>query len=120
MVVRELRRAGYHPHWTCVQTKEDFLAQVGPELDLILSDYDMPGFSGPEALELLQERCLTIPFIIISGTIGEDVAVEVMKLGATDYLLKDRLMRLGLAAGHAIDKAKSRRERDQIREQLRL
>jgi PAS domain S-box-containing protein len=119
LVLRELRRAGFKPDWQRVQTEHDFLDRLQPELDIILSDYDMPQFSGPRALELLKSSGMDIPFIIISGTIGEDVAVNVMKLGATDYLLKDRLIRLGISIRQAIEQGNLRRERVKAEEELR-
>ncbi len=70
--------------------------------DLILADWSLPQFNGWRAMKILRERGLDIPFIIVSGSIGEDVAVEAMREGATDYLLKDRLGRLGEAARRAI------------------
>lgn len=118
LVLRELRRTGFEPDWQRVETEGDFLDLLQPELDIILSDYDMPTFSGTRALELLQQTRLDIPFIIISGTIGEDVAVDVMKLGATDYLLKDRLVRLGIAVRQAIEQGKLRRDRTRAAEAL--
>ncbi|MDZ4286635.1 MAG: PAS domain-containing protein [Prosthecobacter sp.] len=120
LVLWELRRAGFEPEWHRVDTESDYLTWLDADLDIILSDYAMPEFSGPRALELLRQRGLDVPFIIISGTIGEDVAVEVMKLGATDYLLKDRLARLGLAVSHAIEEGRLRREAKKIEEELRL
>ena len=119
LVLRELRRAGFEPGWKRVQTEEDFIAELQPQPDIILSDYDMPAFSGQRALELVVGRGQDIPFIIISGTIGEDVAVEVMKKGATDYLLKDRLARLGIAVGQALEQGKLRREQAAAAEALR-
>ncbi len=94
LVLFELRRAGYTPRWKRVETESDFLAELKKLPDIVLSDYSLPEFSGLRAAELLQKSGLNIPFILISGTVGEDVAVEAMKLGATDYLLKDRLVRL--------------------------
>lgn len=111
LVVRELRRSGFEPEWKRVDTEAEFIAEAQPGLDIILSDYEMPSFSGQRALELLKTQAVDIPFIIISGTIGEDVAVEVMKQGATDYLLKDRLARLGVAVTHALEQGKLRREK---------
>lgn len=119
LVLRELHRAGFNPDWQQVQTEHDFLDRLQPDLDIILSDYDMPQFSGPRALELLKSSGMDIPFIIISGTIGEDVAVNVMKLGATDYLLKDRLIRLGISIRQAIEQGNLRRERVKAEEELR-
>ncbi|HBJ85133.1 MAG TPA: hypothetical protein DDZ88_14930, partial [Verrucomicrobiales bacterium] len=120
LVLRELRRAGFNPDWQQVQTEHDFLDRLQPELDIILSDYDMPEFSGPRALELLKHSGMDIPFIIISGTIGEDVAVNVMKLGATDYLLKDRLIRLGPSIKQALEQKRLQTERRRIEMSLNL
>jgi PAS domain S-box-containing protein len=119
LVLRELRRAGFDPKWERVDTEADFLARLQSAPDIVLSDYDMPQFSGPRALALLQERGLDVPFIIISGTIGEDVAVEVMKGGASDYLLKDRLARLGPAVTRAMEKARLGKERKRTEAALR-
>ena len=119
LLLRELRRAGFEPEWHRVDTEAEYLSRLHPDLDIILSDFDMPQFGGPRALKLLQERGLDIPFIIISGTIGEDIAVDVMKQGATDYLLKDRLARLGQAISHAMEQARFRKERKQTVEALR-
>jgi len=119
LVLLELRRAGFDPDWQRVETEADYLDRLQPELDIILSDYDMPEFSGTRALELLKQSGMDIPFIIISGTIGEDVAVDVMKLGAADYLLKDRLVRLGIAVRQAIEQGKLRRERTKAAEALK-
>ena len=71
-MVRELRRAGFEPDWRRVDTEADYLQALVPDLDIILSDYSMPQFDAPRALRLLQERGLDIPFIIVSGTVGED------------------------------------------------
>ena len=102
LTVRELRKAGFSPEWHRVDTEADYIASLHPDLDIILSDYSMPQFGGIRALEILNERGLEIPFIIVSGTIGEDTAVAAMKNGATDYLLKDRLARLGPAVELAV------------------
>src|SRR6267143_5607862 len=104
LVLRELRRAGFDPDWQRVDTEADYLAGLDPALDIILSDYSMPQFSGLRALELLKERKLEIPFILVSATIGEETAVTAMRSGAADYLLKDRLTRLGQSVSHALDK----------------
>ena len=119
LIVRELRQAGFAPEWVCVDTEADYLASLRPELDVILSDDTLPEFGGLRALELLHERGLEIPFILVSGTIGEDNAVEAMKQGATDYLLKDRLARLGRAVGQAVEKGSLHRERKQAEAALR-
>ncbi len=119
LVLRELRRAGFEPEWKRVDSEADYLERLQAGVDVILSDYDMPQFGGPRALELLRESGFNIPFIIISGTIGEDIAVEVMKQGAADYLMKDRLTRLGPAVRRAMDQARLRKERRKTEESLR-
>lgn len=111
LIVRQVRRAGFEPEWHCVDTEADYLAKLRPDLDVILSDYQMPEFSGLRALELLQDRALEIPFIIVSGAIGEETAVATMKLGAADYLLKDRLARLGPAIHQAMEQRRLRQHR---------
>lgn len=111
LVVHELERAGYAPEWTRVETERHFLEHLHPGLDLVISDYLVPEFNGLRALELLRTRAHGVPFILVSGTIGEDLAVQAMKLGATDYFLKDRLARLGAAVEHALGETQLRRER---------
>ena len=120
LALTELRRAGFEPQWERVETEKDFLARLDGSLDLVLSDYQMPTFNGFQALELVKKSGLEVPFILVSGTIGEDVAVAAMKLGASDYLLKDRLARLGAAVTHALDEGRLRRERLQAAGALRL
>src|SRR5436309_29274 len=106
-MISELRQAGFDPVWKQVETEADYLAQLETVPDIILSDYSMPQFDAPRALELLRERQLNIPFIIVSGTVGEDAAVAAMKLGATDYFLKDRLARLDPAVVQALEQKNS-------------
>ena len=120
LMIRELRRAGFDPQWQRVQTETEFLAHLDPAPDLILSDYSMPQFDGIRAVTLLRERGLDIPFILISGTIGEDAAVEAMKHGATDYLLKDRIARLGPAVERALQEQRLKAERRRAEEQIHL
>jgi PAS domain S-box-containing protein len=111
LAVLELQRAGFEPDWQRVDTEAAFLEQLDQEPDLVLSDYQMPGFNGFRALELLKEHGLEVPFILVSGTVGEDLAVTAMKNGAADYLLKDRMVRLGPAVAHAMAEFQLRRER---------
>src|SRR3990172_7577889 len=120
LMVHELRRAGFDPDWERVETEADYVAHLDPSLDLILADYALPQFDGLRALQLLQERGLDIPFIIVSGTIGEELAVNAMKRGAADYLLKDRLARLGTAVAQAMEQHRLHRERKQVEERLRV
>jgi len=85
LMVHELRQAGFDPDWWRVETESDYLAHLEPGLEVILADYHLPQFDAPRALRLLQERGLEVPFMVVSGTIGEEVAVECMKQGAVDY-----------------------------------
>jgi PAS domain S-box-containing protein len=105
--------------WQRVDTEEGFLGALHAGLDLVLSDYSMPQFTGLRALELIKARHPELPFIIVSGTIGEEMAVEAMRLGATDYLLKDRLARLGPAVNRALELGRLRREQRESMEALR-
>jgi|GEM_PF-916863 len=118
LIIRELRQAGFEPDWQRVETEEDYLAQLASRPDIILADHNLPQFSAPRALALLQERGLDIPFVIITGSISEEVAVERMKQGATDYLLKDRLTRLGQAVEHALKEKLLRQEKRAAQEAL--
>jgi PAS domain S-box-containing protein len=122
LMVRELRRAGFEPEWQRVDTEGEFSASLDLKLDVILSDYAMPQFSGLRALELLKESGLSIPFVLVSATIGEETAVKAMKEGAADYLIKDRLTRLGQAVEHVLEQKRisdERRKADQELETLR-
>jgi CheY-like chemotaxis protein len=96
-----------------VDSREDFGAALETEghLDLILSDYTMPGFNGREALALAHQYRPEVPFLFVSGTIGEDTAIEALKNGATDYVLKHRLMRLIPAVARALTEAEEHDER---------
>ncbi|TME85575.1 MAG: GGDEF domain-containing response regulator [Chloroflexi bacterium] len=105
----ELHRAGYDLNWRRVDDEAGFKANVDPELDLILADYHQPQFNAIRALKIMQDMGLDIPFVIVSGAIGEDLAVAAVRLGATDYVLKDRLARLGTAVKNAIEQGELRR-----------
>jgi two-component system cell cycle sensor histidine kinase/response regulator CckA len=118
LVLSVLEAAGFDPRWKRVETEPDFLAELEKAPDIILSDYSMPRFSGLRAAELLQKSGLNIPFILISGTVGEHVAVEAMKHGATDYLLKDRIARLPSAVERALEKKRLLDERQRTQEEL--
>lgn len=111
MVLRELRQSGYEPDWQRTEDAEGFLKLLEEPFDLILADYSMPQFDAPRALELLKESGRDLPFIMVSGTVGEEIAVESMKLGAADYLLKDRLKRLGHAVERVLEQKRLREER---------
>ena len=122
LLLAELRRAGFAPEWKRVETETDYLAELKNPPDIILADYSMPQFSGLRAVKLLREGGLDIPFILISGTVGEDLAVEAMRFGASDYLLKDRIARLGSSVEQALAQKRlreaSKRADEEIRNQL--
>ena len=119
LILHELRQAGFDPEWQRVETEEEYLTALHPALEIILSDYSLPHFDGLSALRLLRARGLDLPFIIVSGTIGEDIAVSAMKEGADDYLLKDRMARLGQAVAKALEAKHLRDEKGRADELLR-
>ncbi|HWZ95543.1 MAG TPA: response regulator [Opitutaceae bacterium] len=119
LLVRSLCHAGFEPDWQRVDTEAAFLEHLHDGLDLVLSDSQMPQFSGLRALEVLKQHGLEVPFIIVSGTISEDTAVAAMKLGAADYLLKGQLARLESAVSHALESSRLHAEHRNIEEQLR-
>ncbi|MBI1865940.1 MAG: response regulator, partial [Nitrospirae bacterium] len=114
LMLAALRRAGFDPRSQCVDSRDSFLAGLDPPPELILSDYSMPQFNAVDALNLLKDRGLMIPFIVVSGSIGEDQAVAAIKLGADDYLLKDRMGRLGNAVKQALELKRLRHEKEKI------
>jgi two-component system NtrC family sensor kinase len=111
MVVQGLERAGLHALCRRVDTEADYLNQLAGRPDVILSDYVLPSFSALDALQLLGESRLDIPFIILTGTVSEEIVVECMKRGAADYLLKDRMARLGPAVTRALEERDLRTEK---------
>lgn len=105
---------------THVETGEAFAAAVKSRTyDIVLSDFSIPGFSGIEALELCMEHAPDTPFVFISGVLGEEHAVEMLKRGATDYVVKSRLARLPLVVDRAIAESRERRQRRHAERQLR-
>ena len=112
LMVRQLSKGGYDVTWERVETAEAMRAAFSRRRwDVVLADYKLPHFSGPAALELLKASGRDLPFIIVSGTIGEEQAVAVMKAGAHDYVLKDRPGRLVPAVERELREAAGRRER---------
>lgn len=120
LILHEIRRHGYRVHHQRVSDAASLQEALAAHTwDLILADYCLPRFTGLQALELVKARGRDIPFIVVSGNIGEDVAVGAIKAGAHDYLLKDRLARLGTAIERELREAEARRSRRQTEEQLR-
>ena len=126
LVRHELHRAGLVCRLKVVSGKAEFLRELhrGPP-DVILSDHGLPTFDGFTALAIARMQCPDTPFIFVTGSVGEEVAIETFESGATDYVLKDRLANLGPAIRRALreaeDQARRRRhdaERDQLIEQL--
>jgi len=112
LVLRALTQGGYEPTHQRVDTAAAMKQALGEaEWDVVLSDYAMPGFSGAEALELAQGSGKDVPLIVVSGAIGEETAVALMKAGAHDYVMKDRLTRLAPAVARELAEAESRRSR---------
>jgi two-component system, cell cycle sensor histidine kinase and response regulator CckA len=120
LLIRELRRGGYTPDYERVETAADMQAALDRQLwDLVIADYTLPRFSAPEALALLQSQQQDLPFIIVSGTIGEEAAVAAMRAGAHDYLLKDNLARLVPAVERELREASERQKRLEAEHALR-
>jgi CheY-like chemotaxis protein len=120
LLVSELKRCGYDLTYERVDTKDAMRAALDGDAtwDLVLSDYSMPTFSAPEALRVLQATRHEVPFIIVSGTVGEETAVAALKAGADDFLLKDRLARLAPAIERELQEAAERRERQLLKDAI--
>jgi len=120
LLIRELRRGGHEVNFQRVDAPEAMrLALAKDPWDLVISDYTMPHFSGLQALELLKKSAIDMPFIMVSGSIGEETAVNVMKAGAHDYLMKDNLPRLIPSVERELREADVRRERRRVEEENR-
>lgn len=109
LALAHLRRGGLRVEAHRVETRAEFEAALQQGWDAVLSDFHLPGYSGLDALALLRRRDRVLPFILVSGQIGEDTAVAAMRTGASDYLLKQNLARLAPALEHAIAAAQSER-----------
>ncbi|MBV9183560.1 MAG: response regulator, partial [Acidobacteria bacterium] len=120
LLVRELRRGGYDVTSERVDSSGTMsLALEQQDWDLVVSDYSIPGFSGSQALKLLRSSGSSIPFIFLSGTIGEDAAVDALKQGAQDYIMKHNLKRLLPAIQRELREAELLRERNRLERQFR-
>jgi two-component system, cell cycle sensor histidine kinase and response regulator CckA len=126
LICSELRRGGYSVHFKRVETETEFLPALREDTwDLIISDFSMPHFDGIKAFDLFSEQGFDIPFIFVSGEMGEERAVRAMKAGARDYILKGQLGRLNAAVQRELQEARGRRaqrraEAEKLREQKRL
>ena len=119
LVVRELRRGGYAPEFDIVETAEAMRTALEKQTwDIVISDYSLPGFDAPAALNIVMESGLDLPFIIVSGAIGEETAVETMRAGAHDYLMKGNLARLSAAVERELREAELRQEQKRTEQRL--
>jgi signal transduction histidine kinase len=119
LTIRELRKSGFDPAFRRVDCREDFLTGLAEDRpDVIIYDHNLPHFSSSEALQLTQQSNLAIPFIIVSHAIGDEEAVALMRGGAADYLLKDRLGRLGESVRHALEQRRLRQEHAAARDAI--
>ena len=117
---RLLTSAGLGFTAVVVATRTSFVEQLAAfQPDVVLSDFHLPGFSGETALEIVQEQCPHIPFVFWSGVLGDEAAVELIKKGATDYVLKDRPARLPSVIHRALAEAEQRAQLAQLEDQLR-
>jgi PAS domain S-box-containing protein len=120
LIIRELKKGGYNPVYERVETATAMKkALQEKQWDIILCDYKLPKFSGEKAIGLLKETNIDIPLIIVSGTIGEETAVECMRSGAKDYIMKNKLSRLCPAIARELVDADSRSKRKQVEGELR-
>ena len=109
IMLRELRRGGFEPEHIQVQTPDEFQSALDNETwDIILSDYSLPSYSAPAALKQLRKSRLNIPFIVVSGAVGEEIAVQLMQHGAADYINKDKMTRLCPTLQRELDNKKSK------------
>src|SRR5215475_13298182 len=120
LVQATLKGEGFQPQLTRVEAEHDFVGALKRGgFDLILADYTLPSFDGLSALRLAQQHSPEVPFLFVSGTLGEDVAIEALKKGATDYVLKTRLARLGPSVTRALREAREKAERKRAEQALR-
>ncbi|MCP3677680.1 MAG: response regulator, partial [Deltaproteobacteria bacterium] len=121
LMLRELRRANYVLEYERVETPDGMKKALDERAwDIVLSDYSLPCFSAPAALTILKENGIDIPFIIISGAIGEETAVESMRAGAHDFVIKGKLTRLVSVIERELREAVVRREHREVEEALRV
>jgi two-component system, cell cycle sensor histidine kinase and response regulator CckA len=121
LLLLHLKESGYQVKYTVVDGREQFRHALGKEnFDAVLSDYNLPGWSGLDAIRELRKSGKDIPFLLITGTLGEEAAVECIKQGATDYILKDRLSRLPGALSRALAEKALRDENAKTQDALRL
>ena len=120
LLLRSLRAGGFEPEFDRIETSQSMTAALlARSWDIIISDYSLPNFSGLEALDILKQSGLDLPFLLVSGTIGENLAVEAMKAGAHDYVMKGNLQRLTTAIDRELREFEIRKERKEAQEWLK-
>jgi DNA-binding NtrC family response regulator len=120
LVIDELKRAGFDPAFTRVDTPEALeTALKSAEFDIIISDYNLPSFNAIKALDIVKNAGLEIPFVVVSGSASEETIVEAMRSGACDYVMKENLTRLPLVVRREIEASAERRRRRGFDEQIR-
>src|SRR5262245_37376806 len=120
LLVRKIKGGGYDVHHERVETEATLrVALEGRKWDLVLSDYNMPRLNALRALAIVRERESDLPFLIVSGAIGEETAVEALKAGASDYLMKDKLGRLVFTISRELREAANREKLRRSEERLR-
>lgn len=118
LLINELKRGGFQPDCTCVDTPEMLKESLIQEWDVVFCDYSMPKMNGRDALEIVRQHNREVPFLFVSGTIGEDVAVEAMRSGAQDYIMKGNMKRLVPAVQRELRDARIRREQFEAEKRL--
>lgn len=120
LIVRQLKKAEYSVHHERIENAQEMKKALEKQMwDIVISDYKLPRFNAAAALTLLQKAKIDIPFVIVSGSMEEELAVELMKAGAHDYLTKNKLVRLAQVVKRELAEAQMRRERKQSEEELR-
>ena len=120
LAIQDARSGWVRLPWDCVDTRETFLARLEQQsYDLVISDYNLPTFDGLSAVKLLRERDPDLPFILVSGTLGEETAIESLKAGATDYVIKSHLARLPPVVARALRERDEQRQRSEAESALR-
>jgi sigma-B regulation protein RsbU (phosphoserine phosphatase) len=119
LLLVKVRRAGYEPDYVRVDNEPDLREALrDPSWQIVISDYAMPGFSGLKALQILRDTNPDLPFILVSGTVGEEIAVDAMRNGANDYIMKDNLTRLIPAIERELRESVERADRRRAEEAL--
>ena len=120
LMIEELAESGMTFDSKRVATKASYIGAIADfSPDIILSDYSLPSFDGLAALKIAREKCPDVPFIFVSGALGEEMAIDLLKKGATDYVLKNRLSRLEPAVSRALHEVEERRERERAEQALK-